>query len=56
MASRQKLRYPWEIDRNRPKCIIKIVDWFKFYSFEYTGNAIRLVVTPLTDRCYITLT
>jgi dynein heavy chain len=56
MASRQKLRFPWEIDRNKIKCIIKIVDWFRFYTFEYTGNAIRLVVTPLTDRCYITLT
>jgi len=56
MAQRQALRYSWESDKNMNKCIIRIVDWFRFYTFEYVGNAIRLVVTPLTDRCYITLT
>jgi len=56
MASRQNLRFPWEKEKDKMKCIIRIVDWFRFYSYEYVGNSIRLVITPLTDRCYITLT
>lgn len=56
MHLRQTLRFPWEKSKDKNKCIIRIVDWFRFYSYEYIGNAIRLVITPLTDRCYITLT
>ena len=56
VSSRQFCRFPWETDQNKFKCIIRIVDWFRFYSYEYVGNTLRLVITPLTDRCYITLT
>jgi len=56
MAQRQQLRFEWEKNPNKPKAIIRIVDWARFYSYEYVGNCGRLVITPLTDRCYITLT
>ena len=49
-----QLRYYYlQEDRN---VNIRICDYTTLYSFEYVGNCGRLVITPLTDRCYVTLT
>uniref|UniRef100_H2ZKA8 AAA+ ATPase domain-containing protein n=1 Tax=Ciona savignyi TaxID=51511 RepID=H2ZKA8_CIOSA len=49
-----QLRHRW--DDEKKHCFANICDAQFVYSYEYLGNTPRLVITPLTDRCYITLT
>ena len=47
-------RYYW--DPALDDCLIKHSDAKIRYGYEYMGATSRLVITPLTDRCWLTLT
>ncbi|KAL8620603.1 hypothetical protein ACOMHN_017884 [Nucella lapillus] len=46
-----QMRYYWE----EARMLVRITNATVNYCNEYLGNSARLVITPLTDRCYRTL-
>lgn len=52
----KQLRYYKTGRADNAAVLVKMADAALAYSWEYQGNAPKLVYTPLTDRCYLTLT
>jgi dynein heavy chain 1 len=52
------MRFYWNAkeDNLLKKLTIQIANATFYYGYEYLGVGERLVQTPLTDRCYLTLT
>ena len=49
----QQLRYYIE---DNDICVVRQVTSTMDYGYEYLGATTRLVITPLTDKCWITIT
>lgn len=49
----KQLRYYWETDIDN--CVAYMSNARYLYGFEYLGASPRLVITPLTDKCYLCL-
>ncbi|XP_034521541.1 LOW QUALITY PROTEIN: cytoplasmic dynein 2 heavy chain 1 [Ailuropoda melanoleuca] len=52
-AWKKQVRFYMKSDHT---CYMQMVDSELQYTYEYQGNAPKLVYTPLTDKCFLTLT
>eukprot|EP00741_Cyanophora_paradoxa_P000409 tig00000404_g400.t1 len=53
-AWQMQLRYYWDTDED--DLLVRQSNSVIHYGYEYMGAMTRLVITPLTDRCYMTIT
>ena len=51
-----QLRYYWNKDEETEDVRVKQSNCTILYGYEYIGPTTRLVITPLTDRCWMTIT
>lgn len=51
----KQLRYYWETEPLND-CVVRQTNARFVYGHEYLGCTSRLVITPLTDQCFLTLT